>query len=313
MTMKTVPAPSAPGLLPCRPSGSLRRYVGSAFASGPGAASPPIHERNPLPKLWIMSDLHLESVPYPGAFAPARPDFDVLVAAGDIWQADVRRGLDLLARLAGGKPVVFVMGNHEHWKGVLGDDLREAKIIAQDAGVTLLDGEAVTVAGCRFAGATLWTDYELAGELADMQAPTGELIAMADGSAPRPFTVADSAAVHATAKAQLAAIVAADPSPLPLVVVTHHAPHPDCLPLDTRGTWAAGNCASDLSELTDSGRAALWVHGHIHASIDMTRPNGTRILCNPAGPMFSNPRFNETLVVELAGTEGAPGRPALSI
>lgn len=260
-----------------------------------------------------MSDLHMETVPYPGAFAPARPDFDVLVCAGDVWQADIKRGLDLLARLADGKPVVFVMGNHEHWKGVLIDSLREAKILAQDAGVTLLDGEAVTVAGCCFAGATLWTDYKLAGELANMQAPTGELIAMADGPASHTFTVADSAAVHATARAQLAATIAADQSSLPLVVVTHHAPHPDCLPLDTRGTWAAGNCASDLSELTDTGHVALWVHGHIHASIDMTRPNGTRILCNPAGPMFSNPRFNETLVVELPGADGATCRPALSI
>lgn len=252
-----------------------------------------------LPKLWIMSDLHLESVPFPEAFAPARPDFDVLVAAGDIWQGDYRRGLDLLTNLAGGKPVVFVMGNHEHWKGALGNELREAKIMAQEAGVTLLDGDVVTLAGCRFAGATLWTDYKLSGDLAELEQPTGELIAIADGEVSRPFTVADSAALHATAKTRLASIVDDHQGPLPLVVVTHHAPHPDCLPPEARGKWAAGNCASDLSELTDSGRVALWVHGHIHASIDMTRPNGTRILCNPAGPMFSNPRFNEALVVEL--------------
>lgn len=63
----------------------------------------------------------------PSAFAPARPDFDVLVCAGDVWQGEIRRGLDLLARLADGKPVVFVMGNHEHWKGGLGESLREAR------------------------------------------------------------------------------------------------------------------------------------------------------------------------------------------
>ena len=254
-----------------------------------------------MPKLWIMSDLHMESVPFPGAFAPARPDFDVLVAAGDIWQGDVRRGLDILARLAGGKPVVFVMGNHEHWNGVLGEDLREAKILARRADVTLLDGEAVNIAGCRFAGATLWTDYLLAGDQAEMQNPTGELIAISNGNTARPFTMADSAAIHATERARLAAIIADDQDDtLPLVVVTHHAPHPDCLPPGARGTWVAGNCASDLSELTDSGKAALWIHGHIHDTVNMIRPNGTRILCNPAGAMFSNVHFNETLVVELA-------------
>ncbi len=40
-----------------------------------------------------------------------------------------------------------------------------------------------------------------------------------------------------------------------------------------RGTWGAANSASDLSPLTDSGRAALWVHGYIHNRIDMVRPN----------------------------------------
>ncbi|WP_065814620.1 hypothetical protein [Pseudorhizobium banfieldiae] len=163
---------------------------------------------------------------------------------------------------------------------------------------SLLDGEAVTIAGCRFAGATLWTDYALAGELAEMQAPTGELIAMADGQASRPFTLADSAAAHATAKAQMASIIEDDQDPLPLVVVTHHAPHPGCLPLDVHGTWAAGNCASDLSELTDSGKVALWVHGHIHASIDMTRPNGTRPVQSSRADVLKSP-LEESLVVEV--------------
>jgi Icc-related predicted phosphoesterase len=87
---------------------------------------------------------------------------------------------------------------------------------------------------------------------------------------------------------------------MPLVVVTHHAPLPDCLTPAMRGAWKAGNSASDLSHLTDSGKAALWVHGHIHASKDITRPGGTRILCNPAGPRFFNPAFDEGLVVAVS-------------
>jgi hypothetical protein len=35
-------------------------------------------------RLWFLSDLHLEAVPYPDAFDPARPEFEVLIAAGDI-------------------------------------------------------------------------------------------------------------------------------------------------------------------------------------------------------------------------------------
>jgi Icc-related predicted phosphoesterase len=84
-----------------------------------------------------------------------------------------------------------------------------------------------------------------------------------------------------------------------LVVVTHHAPDPLCLPADHRTGWLAGNSASDLSPLTDSGRAALWVHGHIHDRFDLQRPGGIRILCNPAGSHFSNSEFRQNWVVTV--------------
>jgi hypothetical protein len=85
----------------------------------------------------------------------------------------------------------------------------------------------------------------------------------------------------------------------PLSSRTHHAPHPDCIAPAQRDTWNAGNSASDLSALTDSGRAALWVHGHVHHSLDLPRPGGTRLLCNPAGAGFANLAFDENRVIAL--------------
>jgi len=43
----------------------------------------------------------------------------------------------------------------------------------------------------------------------------------------------------------------------------------------------------------------LWVHGHLHETVDLVRPGGTRILCNPAGPRFGNAAFRDGLVVEV--------------
>lgn len=83
----------------------------------------------------------------------------------------------------------------------------------------------------------------------------------------------------------------------PLVVVTHHAPHPLCLLVSYRTGWNAGNAASDLSNFTDASRIALWVHGHIHDSVDLVRLGGTHIVCNPAGFRFGNPGFRDDLVV----------------
>jgi len=64
-------------------------------------------------RLWVLSDLHLEAVPFPDGYDPVRPEFDVLVAAGDLWRGEPEKAVATLNRLAGGRPAVFVAGNHE--------------------------------------------------------------------------------------------------------------------------------------------------------------------------------------------------------
>lgn len=59
-------------------------------------------------------------------------------------------------------------------------------------GVTLLDGNATTIAGCRFVGATLWSDYSFAGGV-DPRSETGEKIDVAYDNGRRRITVADVA------------------------------------------------------------------------------------------------------------------------
>ena len=254
-------------------------------------------------RLWIMSDLHLESVPHPDAFDPHCPDFDVLVCAGDTWQGRTDLAFEALRRLAGDRPVVTVMGNHEHWNGEVGENLAEARLWAAAKDVTLLEGEEATIAGVRFVGATLWSDYRLAGPAVDRSAETGESVLVRHGdheADDRWLTAASASALHATARAKLTELVDAHDDPaVPLVVITHHAPHPDCLDPKLLGRWAGGNCASDLSDLTDRGTIALWVHGHVHDTDDRTRPGGTRIVRNPAGNRFANAAFDEGFVVAI--------------
>lgn len=103
-------------------------------------------------RLWVISDLHLETRL---AWQPVRPEsFDVLVAAGDV-DNDLLRAIETVALIADGKPSVFVAGNHEL-------AFRDASIVdaagraAHQFGVTWLERTAVAVDGVRFAGATLW-------------------------------------------------------------------------------------------------------------------------------------------------------------
>ena len=44
----------------------------------------------------------------------------------------------------------------------------------------------------------------------------------------------------------------------------------------------------------------LWVHGHMHNSLDYVE-RGTRVVCNPRGyvPFEPNPSFDPSLVVEV--------------
>jgi hypothetical protein len=119
-------------------------------------------------RIQVLSDLHIEF----GELRLPKVDADVAVLAGDIHvgrQAAIWSGT-VAERL--GIPVVQIAGNHEHY-GTLGrpqqhfgrtlDELRAAA--ATGAGrVVFLERETAIVAGVRFLGCTLWTDFELYGD-----------------------------------------------------------------------------------------------------------------------------------------------------
>ena len=246
-----------------------------------------------------MSDLHLETVRHPEAFRPAPPVFDVLVVAGDVCEGDTDQALRRVAAIAGGKPCVFVLGNHEFWDREVARERSAARRAAVQHGVTLLDDGMAELAGVRFVGGTLWADGRLAGHEATPDLPTGERIFVRSGGGGHTITGRDEARLHGRTRAAIQAAIKQPADERPLVIVAHHAPHPLCLPEAHRSGWAAGNAASDLSELTDCGRAALWVHGHVHHTVDLARPGGTHIVCNPTGAGFANAWFREDLVVEV--------------
>jgi Icc-related predicted phosphoesterase len=105
----------------------------------------------PLPRLHVLSDLHLDSGPY--QLAP-NLEFDILVAAGDI--GPIEQAAPWLATV--GKPVVWVLGNHERYGHDLGDAVAKAKALTRGTQVHVLERDVLTLQGVRFVGATLWTD-----------------------------------------------------------------------------------------------------------------------------------------------------------
>ena len=280
-------------------------------------------------RIFPLSDLHLERRPLAAVPAPAR-DFDLLVCAGDVWEGQPERGLAALLQLAGERPVVWVPGNHERYAPA-GDPRTAPELLAALAAavaaenaaagrerVMLLQaGDARVIDGVRLVGATLWSDWALAGRWLAPDTPdrpddpvayaearmtdpaTGSreyrAIRLADGT---PWSPRAAMAAHAADRAALGAALAR-PHPGPTVAVTHHPPIAESADRfrDAPGVpwWVPAFYATTLlADLPAAHRPKLWISGHFHAAHDLAL-HGTRCLANPV----EGASFDPGLVVEV--------------
>lgn len=262
-------------------------------------------------QIQLLSDLHLET--NPDFYASPAVGADVLVLAGDVgsYQSGSRLagphfGLERFSPLpqwaAWPVPVVFVPGNHEY--DGLDFDAAHARLrrSCDQLGIVWLERGTAVIDGVRFAGTTLWSDFDA---LAVHAATT---------SAAQQFelrTKAQRAANHYLSKTgttwngmpmlaeQMRAqgLLCADwlrsalqqPHAGATVVVTHFAPSlrsSDPRYGFTPGTAAFCNALDDLMAHAD-----LWLHGHLHCPSDYVAqtpmPDGglhcCRVVANPLG------------------------------
>lgn len=247
-------------------------------------------------KLHVLSDLHTEFAPF------ELPDTgaDVLVLAGDVGMG--LSGLELAARWARVRPVVYVAGNHEYYREAIPRLTRRLAAEAKGTGVHFLEDRAVEVGGVRFLGCTLWTDFDLFGERAysaqAAQAAMNDFRLIRKDPEFRRFLPGDARQIH---QKSIRWLVEALETPFdgPTVVVTHHAPGLRSVQPHYRDHPVTAAYASDLEWLLD-GRAALWIHGHTHFSADY-QVGGTRVLSNQRGyPDEPAEGFDPQLVVEVS-------------
>ena len=252
-------------------------------------------------KLNILSDLHLSQ----GDLAHPANDADAVILAGDV----ARPAQAIAWASALRKPVLYVPGNHEFYGSDLAATLADLKRRAAGTCVRVLDDEEVVLAGVRFLGTTLWTDFGLGGADAREAAMREAAVRIRDFSRIRidadgpPFTPAASIERFACHAAWLEARLA-EHHDGPTVVITHHAPsrrsvHPRFADSPLNACFA-----SDAEHLLDGERVMLWIHGHTHDSFDYAL-NGTRVVCNPRGyakdGVNENPRFDSGLIVKVKG------------
>lgn len=277
-------------------------------------------------KLLVLSDLHLEF----GQFRVPEIDFDVVILAGDIAApaSKVPFWACRATNFGESTPIVFVLGNHEFYNGVMSSTLTDLRRASQNTNFHMLDCGEVILGGVRFLGCTLWTDFALRidtpeGAGSDQERSAREVgLVIADFrtirvsendeagnsngqriSAQRPFTPQDSIDLHHAHRAWLWAKLQ-EPFDGPTVVVTHHAPHRDSLAPRYAADWVSGAFVSELP-LEFFQVPVLWVHGHTHTSFDY-RVGRCRVISNPRGYMLGsrlqtpeNEQFAPSLVIEL--------------
>ncbi len=277
--------------------------LSSACGSDPQPGSVAITSSPSRVRLQVFSDLHHDVTPAP--LPTLAPRVDLVVVPGDTCEGPQRTFALLRQAVPAPTPIVAVLGNHEHYRAFYSETLDEARRLAPAHGITLLENEAAMFAGVRLLGCTLWTDYRLDGADQQAAAMAQARHGMNDhrmiGWRKRPwqrFRPEETLALHLVSRRFLADALA-EPYAGPTVVVTHHAPHPGSVHPRYAGDLLNPAFASDLTDLITAAQPALWLHGHVHSSIDY-RVGVTRILCNPHGYGRENPAFDPQLVVEVA-------------
>lgn len=243
-------------------------------------------------KIHLLSDLHNEF----DVYQPTQLDADVVVLAGDI---DVKQRAIAWAKENFTCPVLYIPGNHEFYRGQLGNTLQKLRAL-QDDQVRVLDCNEVVLNGVRFLGATGWADYKALGDpataarVAQSSMTDFKQIRTASYQRVRPNDFANLAFnTHAWLEEKLQS-----PFSGPTVVITHHAPSLRSLEGNSHVGGPLDAAYANNWETLLQPAVCAWLHGHIHTAVDY-EVNSVRVIANPRGYPGEDTGFNPELLIEL--------------
>lgn len=244
-----------------------------------------------------MSDLHLEfggNLELPGG--------DILLLPGDVCIADYLRPerTDKHARIHRDRyklffdkecskynSVYYIMGNHEHYHGVLDDNYYHLKDFLKDTNVNVLDNEFVDIdQDWVLFGGTMWTDYFKNDWFATNSAKTNmsdhNVIKKIKSGRPRQFLPEDAIIEHERClKILKNGLVKYNNKKI--IIMTHHAPHANSISDCYKGNILNGAYYSHQEDLIlDNPAIKHWLHGHVHDSFNYN-VGQCQVLCNPRG------------------------------
>lgn len=247
-------------------------------------------------KIQIISDLHQEFGLTDLSFDHA----DVVVLAGDVNLGT--KGIEWIKTKIPDKPVIYVLGNHEYYKGSYPKTLNKIKDAAQNSNVFVLENSFVDIDGIRFHGTTLWTDFSLFGNPMHYgficQNGMNDYKQIRRDPSYSKMRSVDIFKIHQLSKVWLTESLESSEG-LKNIVVTHHAPSIRSVPEQYKEDPLTSAYASDFEDFIIKQKPLYWIHGHIHTPCRY-RIGETEIICNPHG--YIDEKYNgydKELIIEV--------------
>lgn len=247
-------------------------------------------------KIQIISDIHQE-------FGMETLNFDkadIVILAGDINIGT--KGIEWIKNVIKEKPVIYVLGNHEYYKGTYPKTLNKIIVSAKDSNVHVLENKSVTIENITFHGATMWTDFSLFGNPREYgmicQSVMNDYKKIRRDPSYSKLRTIDTFQIHNKSIKWLEESLTHKRTDKN-IIVTHHAPSIKSLPEKYKTDPISSAYASNLEYLTELFNPELWIHGHIHTPCDYYL-NKTRVICNPHG--YISDKYNgyqKELIIEV--------------
>jgi Icc-related predicted phosphoesterase len=247
-------------------------------------------------KIQILSDIHLEFGVRDFDFSKA----DLLILAGDVNLGE--KGLTWILEKVKAIPVLYVLGNHEYYKNSYPKLLNKLREHAKETNVHVLENESITFENITFHGATLWTDFELFGDariagFECQQKMNDYHLIRRDQSYSRLRSI-DTHLMHNESLKWLDKSLTQSSTKIN-VVITHHAPSIKSINEEFQNDLISAGYASNLENFILKTKPDIWIHGHIHESLDYFIGQ-TRVICNAKGYPGATPRgFRRELMIEM--------------
>ncbi len=234
-------------------------------------------------RIHILSDIHNEF----GQFTLPDVDSDLLILAGDTDLGS--QGVKWILQEYREKPVLYVIGNHEYY-GQKVPSLQKRLITGAEAyNLHVLENQEWVMDDIRFLGCTLWTDFNLFGPAkkdfamfeAQQKMTDFQRIRLGQAYRYRKLCPSDTVIFHWQSRKFLNNKLA-EPFPGKTVIITHHAASAKSLDEAGQNDLLSAAYCSDMENLILQYQPQLWIHGHLHRSLDYKIGN-TRVICNPRG------------------------------